>query len=133
MTPNRTKVKRFNFKKKPMDPWLLWLPKIIISFPDLKRRKAVIRKHDMEDIEGKPYILLPQRSDSLLPWFLSVPPPSLLPRGRHPNHGAGHLGSCKGQQEDSLNQWKWERDLPRGQKALHRVEKNGGIWLSAQL
>ena len=32
--------------------------KNIISFPDLKKRGAVIRKHDMEGIEGKPYILL---------------------------------------------------------------------------
>ena len=78
MTPNRTKVKRFNFKKKPMDPWLLWLPKIIISFPDLKRRKAVIRKHDMEDIEGKPYILLMTHS--------SMVDFNLMLKGTHPYH-----------------------------------------------
>ena len=81
---------------------------------------------------SKVFALLHLKSDFQTPnlflWLLSD-----LPRGRHPNQGAGHLGSCKGQQEDSLNQWKWERDLPRGQKALHRVEKNGGIWLSAQL
>ncbi|MBQ4354190.1 MAG: hypothetical protein IJC71_04775 [Clostridia bacterium] len=56
--PNRNKVRRFDFRKKPMRPKLLWAAKAIISFPDLKKRKAVIRKHDMEQLEGKPYLLL---------------------------------------------------------------------------
>ncbi len=56
--PPKDRVRHFDFKKKPMKPWLLWLPKAIISFPDLKRRNAIIRKHDMEEIEGKPYLLL---------------------------------------------------------------------------
>lgn len=78
MTPNKDKVRRFNFKRKPMDPWLLWLPKLIISWPDLKKRKAVIRKHDMEDIEGKPYILLITHS--------SMVDFNLMLKATHPYH-----------------------------------------------
>ena len=56
---NKNKIKRFDFKKKPHKPSaLMWLAKRIISFPDLRKRKAVIRKHDMEGIEVKPYILM---------------------------------------------------------------------------
>jgi len=55
----KDKVRHFDFKKKPIKPtFLMGLAKGIISFPDLKKRGAVIRKHDMENIEGKPYILL---------------------------------------------------------------------------
>ena len=55
----KDRVRRFDFKKKPHKPgFLMPVAKNIISFPDLKKRGAVIRKHDMEDIEGKPYILL---------------------------------------------------------------------------
>ncbi len=57
--PDRKKVKYFDFKKKPHKPsFLMGLAKSIISFPDLKKRGAVIRKHNMEELEGKPYILL---------------------------------------------------------------------------
>lgn len=52
-------VQHFDFAKKPCRPtFLLWLAKQILSFPDLKKRGAVIRKHGMEDVEGKPYLLL---------------------------------------------------------------------------
>ena len=55
----KDRVRRFDFKKKPHKPgFLMPVAKNIISFPDLKKRGAVIRKHDMEEIEGKPYILL---------------------------------------------------------------------------
>ena len=52
------KIKRFNFKKKPAKPILFWLAKGIISFPDLKKRKAKITKIGMEEIKDKPYLLL---------------------------------------------------------------------------
>ena len=53
------KVKRFNFKKKPMKPtFLMSLAKHIISWPDLKKRGAVLKKIRMEGIEDKPYLLL---------------------------------------------------------------------------
>ncbi|MBE6570612.1 MAG: hypothetical protein E7658_10445 [Ruminococcaceae bacterium] len=56
---NKDRIRRFDFKKKPHRPSILmYAAKYIISFPDLKSRKAVIRKHDMEPLEGKPYILL---------------------------------------------------------------------------
>ncbi len=57
--PDKNKVRHFDFKKKPHKPsFLISLAKGIISFPDLKKRGAVIRKHNMESLEGKPYILL---------------------------------------------------------------------------
>ncbi len=56
---NASKIKRFDFEKKPKKPcFLMTLAKWIISKPDLKKRGAVIEKRNMEDIEGKPYILL---------------------------------------------------------------------------
>ncbi|MBE6541266.1 MAG: hypothetical protein E7672_02335 [Ruminococcaceae bacterium] len=59
MAISEEKVRRFDFKKKPHKPSvLIYAAKYIISFPDLKKRKAVIRKHNMEGIEGKPFILL---------------------------------------------------------------------------
>jgi len=78
MTPTKDKVRRFNFKRKPMDPCLLWAAKAIISFPDLKKRKAVIRKHGMEKIEGKPYILLITHS--------SMVDFNLMLKATHPYH-----------------------------------------------
>ncbi len=52
-------VKRFDFKKKPHKPYfLMYAAKYIISFPDLKKRRAILRKRDMEELEGKPYLLL---------------------------------------------------------------------------
>ena len=57
--PDKNKVRHFDFKKKPHRPsFLMSVAKGIISFPDLKKRGAVIRKHDMEELEGKPYIIL---------------------------------------------------------------------------
>lgn len=59
MAISENKVRRFDFRKKPHKPSvLMYAAKYIISFPDLKKRKAVIRKHDMDGIEDKPYILL---------------------------------------------------------------------------
>lgn len=57
--PAKDKVRRFDFKKRPHKPSaLIWLAKRVISFPDMKKRGAVVRKHNMDGIEGKPYILL---------------------------------------------------------------------------
>lgn len=56
---NRDKIKRFNFAKKPIKPTVIMLAaKYIISFPDLKKRKAKITKINMDGIEDKPYLLL---------------------------------------------------------------------------
>ncbi len=53
------KIKRFNFAKKAWRPtFLLYLAKVILSWPDLKKRGAVMVKTDMEKLEGKPYLLL---------------------------------------------------------------------------
>lgn len=53
------KIKRFDFAKKPKNPcFIMSVAKGIISFPDLKRRKATITKEGMEELEGKPYLLL---------------------------------------------------------------------------
>ena len=63
MAVSEDKVRHFDFKKKPHKPsFLMYAAKYLISFPDLKKRGAVIRKHDMEGIEGKPYILLVNHS-----------------------------------------------------------------------
>ena len=53
------KIKRFDFEKKPISPtFIMSLAKGIISFPDLRKRKAVLTKTNMEDLEDKPYLLL---------------------------------------------------------------------------
>ncbi len=55
----RDRIKRFNFAKKPIKPTVIMLAaKYIISFPDLKKRKAKITKINMDGIEDKPYLLL---------------------------------------------------------------------------
>ncbi len=56
----KDKIKRFDFKKKPHSPyrWLMWVAKNIVAFPYLKRRNAVLIKRGMEELEGKPYIML---------------------------------------------------------------------------
>lgn len=52
-------VKHFDFAGKPHKPsFLLGLAKVLISFPDLKKRGAKLVKRDMDDLEGKPYLLL---------------------------------------------------------------------------
>lgn len=57
--PEKSRIKHFDFQKKPISPcFLMSLAKLIISWPDLKRRGAVLTKINMEDIEGKPYLLL---------------------------------------------------------------------------
>ena len=57
---NKDKIKRFDFAKKPHSPypWLMWLAKNIVAWPYLKRRGAVLHKHNMESLEGKPYLML---------------------------------------------------------------------------
>lgn len=53
------KIKRFNFAKKAWRPtFIMYLAKWIISWPDLKKRKAVLVKTNMEELENKPYLLL---------------------------------------------------------------------------
>ena len=55
----KDKIKRFNFEKKPISPtFIMRLAKEIISFPDLRKRKAVLKKTDMEGLEGTPYLML---------------------------------------------------------------------------
>ena len=56
---NESKIKRFDFAKKPKNPcFIMNIAKGIISFPDLKKRNAKITKENMEELEGKPYLLL---------------------------------------------------------------------------
>ncbi len=57
--PDKSKIRHFNFEKKPVTPcFLMSVAKGIISFPDLKKRKAVLTKTNMEGIEDKPYLML---------------------------------------------------------------------------
>ncbi len=58
-TPDKNKIRHFDFQKKPISPcFLMSLAKGIISFPDLKKRGAVLTKTNMEKIEDKPYLML---------------------------------------------------------------------------
>ena len=58
-TVDKSKVKHFDFQKKPISPcFLMNVAKWIISWPDLKKRGAVLTKVNMEDIEDKPYLML---------------------------------------------------------------------------
>lgn len=58
-TPDKSKIKHFNFEKKPITPcFLMSVAKGIISWPDLKKRGAVLTKTNMEGIEDKPYLML---------------------------------------------------------------------------
>ena len=53
------RIKRFNFAKKAWRPtFIMYLAKWIISWPDLKKRKAVLVKTNMEELENQPYLLL---------------------------------------------------------------------------
>lgn len=73
----RGKIKRFNFEKKPISPtFIMRLAKEIISFPDLRKRKAKLTKVGMEEIEGKPYLLLVTHS--------SMVDFNLMLKGTHP-------------------------------------------------
>ncbi len=55
---NKDKIKRFDFVKKPVNPcFLMTAAKMIISWPDLKKRKCKIEKINMDSITG-PYLLL---------------------------------------------------------------------------
>lgn len=58
-TPEKSKIKHFDFEKKPISPcFLMSVAKGIISWPDLKKRGAVLTKTNMEGIEDKPYLML---------------------------------------------------------------------------
>ena len=58
-TPDKSKIKHFDFEKKPITPcFLMNVAKWIISWPDLKKRGAVLTKTNMEGIEDKPYLML---------------------------------------------------------------------------
>ena len=58
-TPDKNKVKHFDFQKKPKTPcFLMGVAKGVISWPDLKKRGAVLTKVNMEGIEDKPYLML---------------------------------------------------------------------------
>ena len=73
----KEKIKRFNFEKKPISPtFIMRLAKEIISFPDLRKRKAKLTKVGMEEIEGKPYLLLVTHS--------SMVDFNLMLKGTHP-------------------------------------------------
>ena len=73
----KDKIKRFDFEKKPISPtFIMRLAKEIISFPDLRKRKAVLTKVGMEEIEGKPYLLLVAHS--------SMVDFNLMLKGTHP-------------------------------------------------
>ncbi len=55
---NKDKIKRFDFVKKPVNPcFLMTAAKLIISWPDLKKRKCKIEKVNMDSVTG-PYLLL---------------------------------------------------------------------------
>lgn len=54
----KDKIKRFNFAKKPYNPcFLMMAAKLIISWPDLKKRNFKLEKVNMEGLDG-PYLLL---------------------------------------------------------------------------
>jgi len=73
----KDKIKRFDFEKKPISPtFIMGLAKGIISFPDLRKRKAKLTKIGMEEIEGKPYLLLVTHS--------SMVDFNLMLKGTHP-------------------------------------------------
>ena len=73
----KDKINRFNFEKKPISPtFIMRLAKEIISFPDLRKRKAKLTKVGMEEIEGKPYLLLVTHS--------SMVDFNLMLKGTHP-------------------------------------------------
>lgn len=55
---NKDKIRRFDFAKKPVNPcFLMTAAKLIISWPDLKKRKLKLEKVNMEGVKG-PYLLL---------------------------------------------------------------------------
>ena len=58
-TPDKNRIKHFDFAKKPISPsFIMNLAKMIISWPDLKKRGAVLTKTNMEGVEDKPYLML---------------------------------------------------------------------------
>ena len=63
----KDKIKRFDFAKKPTNPcFLMTAAKLIISWPDLKKRNLKLEKRNMEQIEGKPYLLLVTHSSMVV-------------------------------------------------------------------
>lgn len=52
------KIRRFDFQKKAYNPcFIMWIAKMIISYPDLRKRKLALNKLNMDGIDG-PYLLL---------------------------------------------------------------------------
>jgi len=56
------RIKRFDFKKPPVNPKLRWLVRIVVAIGLKRRRSFVLRKHNMEGLEKKPYVLLSNHS-----------------------------------------------------------------------
>ncbi len=53
------KIKVFNTKRKPKKRKLFpWIAKTVISWPDLKKRDAKLTRTNMDELDGKPYLLL---------------------------------------------------------------------------
>lgn len=72
------KVIRYDFTVKPWRPtFLMQVAKWIVGWPDLARRQYTINKHNMEDIEDKPYLLLSNHA--------SMVDFSLMLRATHPH------------------------------------------------
>ena len=52
-------IKVFNTRRKPKRrKFLPWVAQTIISWPDLKKRGAKLTRTNMEELDGKPYLLL---------------------------------------------------------------------------
>ena len=65
-------IRRFDFEKKPIRPtFIMNLAKWIISWPDLKKRKFVLTKTNMENVKS-PYLLLVTHS-SMVDFNISKP------------------------------------------------------------
>lgn len=63
---SKEQIKSFDFAQKPIKPtFMMSIAKTIICRPELKKRKAVIEKRNMEELEGKPYLLLVTHSSMI--------------------------------------------------------------------
>ena len=52
-------IRVFNTRRKPKRrKFLPWVAQTIISWPDLKKRGAKLTRTNMEELDGKPYLLL---------------------------------------------------------------------------
>ena len=67
-TPDKNKIKHFDFQKKPITPcFLMNVAKGIISWPDLKKRGAVLTKtnigHKYADVAKLAYALVSEANE----------------------------------------------------------------------